>query len=261
MASVAVSELRKKLMLLVELGAFPSLKALAEGLKRSESTVLGWSTDRRDRSIDSVPARAFEALLDLYSPLLPDLPRSLLQSYVQGPSSQLASALRKDATESLMKVIKDEAIRAGRLLIWKSQVSLVEVEDDLDCDSHPIKIGIRFRIEYPARHDCRHALVVQHAGASWGVLRPTLRKGVVDVPGMRSSGELKYMAERVQRGPHRFVCFQIAQPFPARILSYADERTALDKQGLELLAAFYSSQPEQQRLCQMLAVTIGGDGA
>lgn len=263
MASVAVSELRQKLMLLVELGVFPShLDMAKKGFERSESTVYGWCTDDRTRRAGSMPRWAFEKLIDFYASLVPEMSRPSLQLFVQGPTFQLVSALRKDGGVSLMKTINDEAIREGRFLIRRSNANVIQLfGDEPDCDPQPISIGIPFRIEYPARHHCPYALAVQHVGASWGVFRPTLREGVVHIPGTSTTGELRYVVERVQRGYHRFICFQIAHPFPARLLGYADDRTTLDKQGLELLASFYCTQPRQHRFCQALTALIEDERA
>lgn len=258
MTSVPVIELRRKYDLAIEY-VTSSMDALAARFGKSVKTILGWVNDDRGRPAESMPVKAKAQFVTLFAEVLPDLPRNRVLQLIEGPASHLQHELERAAASTLSRIIAREANREGiKLLRPPSENPLVDVVEEVPADLPRLSLGEAFRLEFPARHDCSFALVLQHAGRRWGSLQSQRSRDnrYVLVPAPREPGAEDFISEEEQTKRHRFICFQSADPFPADLHEYAAEPIELDKRGLELLASFYERLPKARRACYLKEIWV-----
>jgi len=258
MASIPVVELRRKYDLAIE-HITGSLDALAVRFGKSVKTILGWVNDNRGRSTESMPVKAKAQFVTIFAEVLPELPRHRVLSLVEGPASHLQHELERAAASILSRIIAREASREGvRLFRSSLENPLVEIVEDVPADLPRLSLGEAFRLEFPARHDCPFALALQHAGRRWGSLQSQRSRNnrYILVPAPREPEASEFIAEKEQRGRHRFICLQSPDPFPAALHEYADDTIELDKRGLELLASFYEGRPKLRRACHLKEIWV-----
>jgi len=255
---ITVPELDRKFGILKTQGAVSSVAALADAFGVSPKTLRWWVRGTQTRPPEQIPADKLSILINLFAKLLPDAPPTTIQAMVLGPAIHLEDAIRAQRTTSLRAIIDRDGARDQATIIRRAHgIELVDTDEAETAPMARIAIGEWFRIEFRARHGCRYALALQNAGQSWGALLPARsNEANLLVPGRRADGAPSYMVERHQRGPHRFVCFQSAQPFPASLLAYVRNRIALDQQGLDILGAFYERLGSRYRTCQIADLEI-----
>lgn len=250
---ITVPELDRKFGILRALGVVTTPKALADAFGVSPKTIRWWVRGTETRAPEQIPADKFGILIGLFAKLLPDAPPTVLQTMLLGPAVHLEDSIRMQSTASLRDIIDRDGVRDQATIIRRAHgVALVDTDEGETVPVARIAIGEWFRIEFRARHGCRYAIAFQNAGQNWGALLPApSNEANLLVPGRRADGTPTYMRERHQRGAHRFVCFQSAEPFPAALLTYVRNRITVDQQGLAMLAAFYERLEHRQRACQI----------
>jgi len=256
-----VPDLDEKFALLRAWSDNTTPQSLACALGVSPKTLRWWVTGDATRPPEHIPVAKLAPFTALFVALLSGLDPALVHRLVMGSARLLREALETQGAVLLTRIIARDALRdQGRIVRRSAELGLVEVETEIPNAIPTLKTGEWFRIEYPARHNFPYAIVLQTVGQSWGLLPvKRLDSKRLLVPGLRPDSTTAYMRERAQRGLHRFVCFQSAQPFPALIREHADEGIVLDKRALETLATFYAGLSSTARVCQLVECVVEDD--
>ncbi len=262
--AVSVPELRKKLNILIAYGCYSDWDAIAVALGKSPKTIQWWADGAANREPNAVPKGSFQKLVDLFSSALPaHRPDDEVRKLILGPASELESEFRAAPTISLAGLIEDEAINDAGSIIRadRSNMELVESEPVGDAPEPDavIKLNEWFRVVFRSSLHGQYVLAMQNVQQTWGGLAATFEaeSRSIYLPGLNeASGRPVFMREVRDRGTHRFVVMQTAEPTPVDLRSAFQDRVAFDKSLLDRAATFYASQPKSRRCLFLLELKV-----
>lgn len=263
MASIHIPGLRDKLEALITVKVAADWPSLAACFGVAPGTLYWWHNGSLTHERDYLPSKHYQTLQKLILDAAPHLPPDTIPALLEGPYEHFIDALELTSSHALLAFIEKEGERgAAKLVRHSREIGLVTIEEENSLPAQTVRQGELFRIEVPARHDLPHALAVQNDGHAWGVIVPARKEmeARLYIPGLRADQTPAFMKEESSLGFHRFACFQTAEPFPASIKDYQQERTALDKKGLETLAYFLIGREPGRRVCHLLELIVAPFG-
>lgn len=264
---VPVPDLRRKFALLRAYSPRTSWDLLAEPFGVSPKTLKYWGHGSETRAPDQIQPEALPVLRGLIADALPaGHAEDDVERLVFGPAARLEAALRSGAASSFARLVAREGQTGTATLFRKrGDSALIEVAGEATGPGiERLRLGELFRIEFPIRPDCRHAVTLQGAQQAWAVVPSIITERpswLVLVPGMDGDQAPRFMRERRDTGLHQFVCLQATEAFPALVDEHQREGSIFDKQALTTLAGFYEGLPASRRACHVLTLFIEPDRA
>ncbi|MFG1342222.1 hypothetical protein [Xanthobacter autotrophicus] len=254
--ALPVPQLRQKLALLRRLPHSFGWDGLASAIGKSRKTMQEWVRGTATRAPDQIAEDSLPAFLALLARYRPDLDEKARARLFLGPLLDFETALLGASTH-FIEILNRDAVRQGVRLILADEASgLIERDEPVPDDRPRLRFRQRFRLEYPPRPGCPHAVALQQIGRIWGASMPFRTANALLVPSVKRTGEPAYMFERTHPGHHRFYLVQAGEAFAPEVREYLRTAAPLDGRFFQALATLYEDLGPDRRACHVIDIEI-----
>ncbi|WP_299961511.1 hypothetical protein [uncultured Roseobacter sp.] len=247
MAKTYVPELAKKIDLLIKYGLYKNRVAIAAKLKCSTETIKWWIYGDKAREPGCVSGSGMRRVHDLFAAALPDLSRPKVEQLMLGPADDIERLLAPLQADSLIALVRKEAVTTATTLFDERGGSLGLVETTKARKPAPhytVKKSKLFRLAFKTHLRGAFTIAFQKSPGGWGIVPSDAEKAVLHVPGRDEEGELAVMCEHNEVGRHTFIIAQSTKPFPEQLIAAQADGVQLDRILLGHFAADYRVRPK-----------------
>lgn len=258
-----ISQLRRKLGLLVEYDHYADLTAIAEAIGTKLKTMESWADTGTDKATPGlVPAKHYPNIIYVFHQAIEKNHSGIeAKAALHGSVSDLEQWLKPPPSAGMLTLLAREAdFTSGKLFVKKSKPisAVARLSERSPTTARSVTTSDWFRIEFPSVMKTVNVIAVQRCRRQWAFCPTHGETGsdVLAIPGLDRYGQPDWLQESEWIGVNHFYALELRDPWPPTIQRAFDEGAPLSAEMLNRIAETFEAQSPDSRAAFAIEISV-----